>query len=303
MDITDPRVKYVKHVGPTVRRVYWNIGNICPYSCSYCPKDYHRGDIPFHSTEIIQSTLKKLPRCVVTFGGGEPTYHPDFAKILKEKPEHIYIGMSSNLSRPYSFWEDIIDDVFTILATYHIEHTILNRFIKTAEYIYSEKKTKGQINLVMLPSHWDKCVDVYQALRSKNLPVSVKPILNTIDPTESSNVGVIPDYSQEQLNWMTEHNNDAPNFIGLYDTNGVEVGRTSAWGLLSSKQSFKGWKCYTPMYYIYINSRGEIFDQTCDQRSKIGSLESGFDIPTDPKICRLETCWCMSDIIQKKEKV
>jgi len=304
ININDDIVSYVQPINQAVKRVYWNLGNTCPYSCSYCPKEYNSGSVPYHAIDLVLKTLQKLDECVVTFGGGEPTYHPEFERIVDEKPDHIKIGISSNLARPYAFWERIVDKILLVMATYHVEFTNIERFIPTAELIYLKYKRQGQITVVMLPSRWDECVTAYETLVSHKLPVSAKPVLNTIDPTESESIDVIPDYTKEQLDWITKHNEgDGPKFMGIYSKTGELLERVSSWGLLSAKQSFKGWLCYTPMQYLCINKFQDVFDQSCNQRSKIGTLSEGFTIPTSPSICRQSVCWCMSDIIQKKEKI
>jgi organic radical activating enzyme len=304
ININDPKVSYIQPVYPAVKRVYWNLGNICPYSCSYCPKEYNSGTVPFHDIDLVLSVLNKLDKCVVTFGGGEPTYHPDFERILVEKPAHIKIGVSSNLARPYAFWERVIDKVLLVMATYHVEFANMERFIPTAELIYIKNKCQGQITIVMIPSRWDECVAAYDTLVAHKLPVSAKPILNTIDATEADSIDIIGDYTKVQLDWITEHNaGDGPKFMGVYSTNGELLEKVSGWGLLSSKQSFRGWLCHTPMQYLCVNKFQEVFDQSCNQRSKLGTLTEGFSIPTKPKICTQNVCWCSSDIIQKKEKV
>ena len=305
ININDLTVGCVKPLHAPVKRVYWNLGNTCPYSCSYCPKEYNSGSVPYHDIELVLDTLQKLDPCVVTFGGGEPTYHPYFERIVNEKPDHIKVGVSSNLARPYAFWERIVDKLLLVMATFHIEFTPIDRFITTAELIYLKHKKQGQITVVMLPERWDDCVTAYETLVSRNLPVSAKPVLNTIDPTESDSINVIDDYTQDQLDWITNHNDEekGPKFMGIFSKTGELLEKVSSWGLLSAKQSFNGWLCHTPMFYLCINKFQEVFDQSCNQRSKLGTLTEGFTIPTSPTVCRQSACWCMSDIIQKKEKI
>lgn len=302
--INDSRVKYIQPVGPVVKRVYWNLGNICPYTCSYCPASYNSGTVPFHDIDLILKTMHNLDECVITFGGGEPTYHPDFERIINEKPKHIKVGVSSNLARPYDFWTRVVDKLTIVMATFHIEFAKLDRFIQVAELIYLKYKKHGQITLVMVPEKWDECIAAYNELLAHNLPVSAKPILNTIDSTEADSITVIDSYTESQLNWMTTHNEeDSKKFMGVYSDNDELIEQVSIWGLLSAKQSFAGWLCYTPMQYLCITKYQEVYDQSCNQRTKLGTLTEGFTIPTSPVICRQSACWCTSDIVQKKEKI
>lgn len=304
ININDASVKYVRPTYPPLKRVYWNLGNTCPYTCSYCPTEHNSGTVPFHNIDLVLGTMNKLGECVITFGGGEPTYHPEFERILSEKPKHIRIGVSSNLARPYEFWERIVNKLSLVMATYHIEFTNMDRFLRAADLIYLKYKRQGQITIVMVPEKWDECVAAYETLVAHNLPVSAKPVLNTIDATEADTIEVIDEYTAEQLAWITDHNDvDGPKTMGVYSGSGELLEKVSPWSLLAAKQSFRGWLCYTPMYYLCINKFQEVFDQACNQRTKLGTLTEGFTAPTEPSICRQGACWCMSDIIQKKEKV
>lgn len=302
MNITDPEVSYIAPLGPTVKRVYWTLGNNCTYACSYCPKDFHSGTIPYPSLETIQKVFSSLQRSVVMFGGGEPTYHPEFERILDEKPRSIQVGVSSNLARPFHFWQRVAPKLSSVIATYHVEYASLERFIKTAKLIYKDCGVMGQVTLVMLPSKWEECIAAFNALTSEGIPTTAKPILNTID-SEEANVFVIPDYTQEQLFWIEENNRlDGRKVIGLYNKEGILLDRISTGGIIASKYSFKDWSCYTPVNNLLITRFGEVYDMSCNQRKKLGTIEKGFSIPAEPVTCSQDLCWCTSDLIQKKIK-
>lgn len=302
MNISAPNVSYISPLGPTIKRVYWTLGNKCTYACSYCPKDFHSGTIPYPSIETIQQVFKAIPRSVVMFGGGEPTYHPDFERILEEKPRNVQIGVSSNLARPISFWERVAPKLISVIATYHAEYASLERFVETAKLIYQQCGVLGQVTLVMLPSKWDECVTAFERLVSEGLPVTAKPILNTID-SEEANVYVIPDYTPDQLVWIEKNNNsDGRKVIGLYNKDDILVDRTSTGSIIASKYSFKGWTCYTPVNNLLISKSGDVYDMSCNQRSKLGNIVDGFNVPTEPVVCSQNLCWCTSDLIQRKSK-
>lgn len=208
MDLNSPEVAYIKNLSKDEFHVYWTLSSVCTYSCSYCPPEFHDGKYKYHPLEVIQKTFNKLPRANVMFGGGEPTFHPDFERIVLEKPEHISISLLTNVSRPIAFWERIVDHLDIVISTFHVEFAIPDRFLKTVELIYLKSGRKGQVHMAMPPKHWDQCVDMYHLLRSNQIRVTIKPILTSImnlgDPGEPDQK-MIDDYTPEQVDWMKKH--------------------------------------------------------------------------------------------------
>lgn len=280
--------------------VIWLLGNQCTYECSYCPKMFHDGSAKYQPTDVIQEVMKALPKCNITFSGGEPTFHPDFEKIVLEKPDWVDISIISNASRPLSFWERIAEKLRLVTLTYHVEYAIHERFVSIAELVYKNHKKMGSINLIMMPSRWEECVNVYDKLMSKGFRVAPKSLV------ENFGVGAtktVKEYTTEQLNWITEKNKSNYKLISVINKNNDVIYETSPAELISTNQvNFKGWTCYTNTQCLCIDMIGDVYDTSCSQRTKVGTIYEGFTISTEPLICDQTFCWCYADIIPKKTK-
>ena len=93
INLNDTSVGYIDGIPRRDWWVYWVLGNYCNYKCSYCVPSLNSGSNKYHDVNVVLDTLKKLPPCMVRFSGGEPTLHPDFERIILEKPEHIRISI------------------------------------------------------------------------------------------------------------------------------------------------------------------------------------------------------------------
>ena len=291
--LSDPNVSYINGNFPYVFRVFWLLGNFCPYECSYCTPYLHSGSAPYHNIDVVLNTMKKLPKSRICFSGGEPTYHPDFERIVKEKPEHIDIGLLSNAARPLSYWERIAPNLKFSVLTYHIEYAQYDRFLSIAELLYKTHALGGRVNLTMLPSRWDECVEVYNRLVGEGIGVVAKPILEYLGKEAKR---MVVDYSDEQIEWMT--NSSQPTDIEsspiyAYNTDGELLFTTSCTELLSSKQTnFKGWQCDLPSKYLLITSTGDIFNTTCPQGTKLGNIHTDFKFNGNSITCNQNFCSC-----------
>lgn len=282
--------------------VFWLLGNQCTYKCSYCPDTFHSGSHKYQPIEVIQRVLKSLPKSHVMFSGGEATFHPDFEKIVLEKPDHIRISVISNASRPIAFWERITEHLDTVVLTYHSEFANLDRFLETAKLVYLTHKRKGRINLTMIPEKWDICVNAYNKLKEAGLKVVAKPLVEDFGFKAEK---LISGYTEEHVKWITEASKTVEyKIISVVGKNGEILGNTNPSELLITNQTnFKGWQCWTNTRVLNIGYGGGVKDTACKQREVLGDIYTGFTIPTEPKICYQDFCWCHSDIQPPKFKV
>lgn len=292
--------------------VYWMLGDKCTYSCSYCSPSLHSGSYSFHPLETVLKTYAKIPKpATIMFSGGEPTYHPDFEEIVRQKPPDLKIGVITNLSRPLAFWERVSNFISVPVLTYHIEFANLERFITSAKHIFencdrNHNQTEFiRINLPMSIRQWNDCQKVYYRLKDENLPVVPKPLIELGKKITSFEQKVNIGYSSEQLNWINNENLESDNFkpISVYNKEKKLLYNTNGNELLSNNQTnFQNWLCYAPVEGINIRFNGDVRTMICKQGETIGNIFSDFKIPTDPVICNLNLCWCQSDIPRTKIK-
>jgi len=282
--------------------VYWMMGNVCTYKCSYCPKHIHSGDVAYHPLEIIQKTLNSFPKgASVTLSGGEPTYHPDFEQIILEKPAHLRINLLTNGSRPYAFWERIVYKLNHVTLSYHIEFTKLERFLKTAELIFQIAKRPGIINMVMKHDRWDECIIAYNAIKAAGLAVTAKAEMTTLGPTAV----VSPHYKKEHRAWLAATSqSETHNNLVVFNKDNRFMGSTNPTELLATNQNdFRGWECHASITRLLIVPQGKVYDTQCKQQRLLGTIYDGFTLATEPVVCRTAACWCYNDLEAKKVKL
>jgi organic radical activating enzyme len=293
LNLSDSEVAYISGVKNNHIIVYWVLGNFCTYKCSYCVPILNGGDRPYHSTEVIQNTLKLLPASTVRFSGGEPTYHPDFEKIVMEKPDHINVEVLSNAARPFAFWERITPYLAGVHLSYHLEYAQLDRFVETAELIYKTYKKPGRVNMMMVPSKWDECLNVYNTLRSKGIGVTAKPIMDKWATLSN-------EYTPEQVNWLKTSYYDVK-FIKVFNSKNEIISEADPGEIVSKRMNnFLGWTCHVPRHYIQITGLGDVTDTCCANGTKLGNIYTGFRLSTEPIICKLNRCVTFCDISGKK---
>jgi MoaA/NifB/PqqE/SkfB family radical SAM enzyme len=282
--------------------VTWDLGNFCPYSCSYCPDEFHNGSIEYHQIDAIFKVFAQLPKnTIVTFMGGEPTYHPDFENIIENKPDNIKIAIISNAARPLGFWERIAPNLTAATLSFHSEHTIPDRFFEVGELIYKKNKVYGKVFLIMNPEKWDYCVDIYNKLNELQIPVTPKPILENFGFLSTN---IISTYTKHQIDWLTNENQSRKEkTIKIFDQDKELIYETNSSELILKKlNNFKNWNCYAGMYHLSVEYNGDIHDTRCRQRRLLGNINSNFYLPTSPIICEQSFCSCQSDLQVKKIK-
>ena len=301
INLSDADVAYIKYATPVRNLVYWEMGNTCTYKCSYCTPPFNAGNLPYHDTQAVQDTLKKLPTSLIIFSGGEPTFHPDFEKIVLEKPDHISIGVVTNASRPLAFWERIASKLSFVILSYHSEFAQLDRFMKVAQLILKERKINGRINVVMIPWMWDECVATYNEFVSAGLNVVAKQLLKSFG---NGCKGSVIEYTPEQIEWLSNAShlhNDGGVLVNVYNKDHQVIHFTNATELFVLNQTnFNRWNCHVPEQYLVISSSGNAFNTSCDQKTAVGDIYNGFTFPNEAMVCKQQLCWCYGDIAGTK---
>lgn len=280
--------------------VYWLLGNFCTYSCSYCPSRFNNGSVPYIPLDVIHRTLDGLPKSNIMFGGGEPSYHPDFESIIAHTSREHKYSILSNGSRPIQFWERVAPKLFTVVLTYHIEFARHGRFMDLAKLVYLEHKKQGHVNLTMLPSRWSECVAAFDALTDAGIKVLPKPLLEDFGVNAEQ---LISDYTPDQLSWIQDRNVEQANNIGLYDIDNNLISVTNPNILLSAKQTdFHGWECSVGKSFMLISFTGDVYNSQCGQRKSLGNIYGSWQQDTSDMLCTQHYCWCHTDIIAEKKR-
>lgn len=300
----------------------WVINNICTNSCSYCPSNLHDGTNHHydwdHARRFVEECFEKYGNIQCNLSGGEPTVSPFF----KELVNLIYekggtTNLTSNLARTKDWWDDIVDKISVISVSYHPE------FMQTKEkedefidkILFLTKRTRIAVRVMMLPSHWDQCINFYERVKEVNDSYCIELVRVLPNFGIGTNFCEIS-YTPEQDSIL---NNTPPilkfgylppefRHIQLDSRITYEDGYTEPLdfhvsSVLENTQStdFSGWSCDVGLESIFVHYDGRVQRGNCAEGGWIGSIMETVDWPTDSIICNKTVCHCIADVMLTKK--
>jgi len=84
--------------------------------------------------------------------------------------------------------------------------------------------------------------------------------------------------------------------IIIYSTEGIAEESNVNDLLAEEENKFKGWLCWAGIQNITILNDGTVVRAICRVGGSLGSIYTGFTMPTEPIICTKEKCTCAADI-------
>jgi len=138
--------------------------------------------------------------------GGEPTYHPDYLKIVEELGDDSYwcnfqsIHMTTNLSRDIKWLEEYAMLVSrfhraSVTASFHSEFANKDLFIEKL-IMLQEHDIHVTINMVMVPEYFEGDYKTALQFHRSGINVTLKP---QSDPHANF---VVSGYTDEQLEML-----------------------------------------------------------------------------------------------------
>lgn len=114
---------------PIVHQVLWDITRRCNYDCSYCWPSVHNNVESYHEYEKIIETIDSAidtwaegSEIRWNFGGGEPTMHPNFLKILEHlNQKNQWVLVTTNGSRSNKYFTELVKYCNSINMSTHFE--------------------------------------------------------------------------------------------------------------------------------------------------------------------------------------
>lgn len=301
----------IEQLNSDVFNLTWIINNICPNSCSYCPENLHNGSNHNYEWKNVQIFLKELSdrygkiRCSI--GGGEPTMSPflyDMISMINDLGGLVTI--TSNGYRTPEYWKDIAPKINWLGFSYHPEFSTERYFenLDTVKYL-----TQVSARVMMLSSHWDQCVEVYERLRKDSYYItSAVRITNWLG---NDNNGT-DQYTSEQLQWFYNLQTDTKNKYKHIDSskfvyfptraymsdNSSEIIRDATLYINNKQTLFKGYTCEIGIKSMYVNQFGNIKRGNCNEGGIIGNINNPNEInwPTEPVTCSYNSCDCGTDV-------
>lgn len=297
--------------------VQWCLGNVCNYSCSYCPINLHNGSVPWTSISTIENLINKIKllhpdkKLYFEFTGGEITVNKDFIDICKLcKSNNIFIKFLTNGSRTIRWWEENKQHFDHVIMSFHSEFADPNHFCDVIKTLKDDCLVHA--NIVMSLDNWDKCIDVANEVKEiGNCSVYIKPLKEDIS-------GKMYSYSDEQLSifknqkqlfgsqvkWTKSIPKEVRGLMKSVDkdNNIVNVSSYSDF-FVKGTNSWLGWQCWAGIEQIIIDLDGSIYRGWCKVGGCIGNVNDDFILPDDPIICTKTFCGCASDVMCTKRKI
>lgn len=297
--------------------VNWNLGNMCNFSCSYCPSILNDGSFGWNDFEVVKKFIDSTvthyaPRKVYfEFTGGEVTLWKDFIKCVEYIKDIGHdVGFISNSSRTIRWWDKNKEKFDHVCLSFHPEEGNADHFIEVVKIMSQQCRTHVNIMMHYKPEIWSKCVDVAdQVIKLKNISLALQPLI--IDFGET-----LYEYTQEQLNFIDrqwhdygskiEHDKTWKLYRGsmdMLDTVNDLKQNSSAHRFINDKTNdWSGWDCWAGIEQIVVDFDGSIMRGWCRVGGAFGNMKDPDNIhwPQSPIKCNKKMCHCNFDIMCKK---
>lgn len=291
--------------------VSWILGRFCNYKCSYC-WPYANSNIPdYYSLDLYKSTIdyiklqareNKFQDFHWSFSGGEPTSYKNLLELIKHLEDGITpyqsIHMTTNLSPSKKWWGkwDQATELLqrrSITASYHSEFANEDEFAEKCLFLMNAN-IFVTINQVMIPNQFYELYERCKRFADKGINVTLKPQSN------ETATKIVDGYTNEMITIMQEGfpqkiKGDELHQVRLMDNdNNVyyidQAERFNAFGF----NKFKDWICNSGYQSIIIRNDEVKRGYSC-RDEKLGDINNGFKIYSNPTTCMTNTCVSSAD--------
>jgi MoaA/NifB/PqqE/SkfB family radical SAM enzyme len=295
--------------------VNWCLGNVCNYSCSYCPEYLHNSTKPWPLPDVIKKFIIQIKnhffdkQIYFEFTGGEVTMYKHFESIAKFCHSiGIRVGLISNGSRTIRYWQENKQYFDHICLSFHSEFADADHFVNVVKTVHMDVKT--HVNIMMNPNHFDLGLNVARRCRELgNLSLALQPLLHDM------NRGLF-EYSDNQKTVLDNQYELITKNIPIYKQYDYYRGamrkvRTDGSSEIANTYDFineksndwSGWNCYAGLEQIVVDTDGTVFRGWCKQGGEIGNIHAEVHLPELPVLCASTNCACGLDIMCTKEKI
>lgn len=286
--------------------VSWILGRFCNYSCSYC-WPYAHSDKPDHqSLQTYIKTIESIKQQANdngfnmfhwSFSGGEPTAYKELLGLLYEVSNDS-IHMTTNLSPGIKWWDRYLQMTKasrrrSITASYHHEFADEDEFVYKCKYL-QDNGILVTVNQVMVPEHFDMLYNRCKRMSDVGINVTLKPQSN---PSASK---VVDGYTDEQIEILQT---GFPQHI--FDEEVLQVklidNEQKVWFIDQAERfnsfgfnKFKDWTCNSGYQSVIIRENEVKRSYSCHDQL-LGTLNNGFKLFDEPKVCITPTCVSSAD--------
>lgn len=296
--------------------IYWTLTDFCNFKCNYCISKlhdgfYYKGIKPgFPTNEQIDMFINNLinkhivgKKLFLIISGGEPTLHPMFSTIIDRLIPYGFIGVKTNGSRSYEWWEKLITLPNLITISLHPEFTNIEKINKIGRYLLT-KNVELTFNLSCDPKYWNDTIKIYENLDDMLKPRTQPKILTYIGTIDSERY----EYNNDQKLFIDQvqttynvfrkgrKNLSSENDLAIMtfeDNTTKQVNNISAL-IMNKLNNFFQWKCSAGSTGINVNFDGYVWAGICKIKN-LGRIEN-FNLLTDYVSCNKKFCPCPADI-------
>lgn len=289
--------------------VYWHLTDNCNYKCNYCPAFLNQGWFAngrypgFPTQEELLKLIDKLElisktkKIYIVLSGGEPTIHPMFDDILNRITKFSSVGIITNGSRSVEWWKKLKTLPDRITISLHPEFTKMEKIIDLSRYLL-EHKVKLIYHLSADPNNWDKVKEMFETLDDSLKNHIIFKIITDLEKNQDRKVY---EYSNDQLNYIKEHQNFNEELFENFETDTRVLYEDETSDIcnvqnliLNQKNKFLNWKCSAGINGIKINVDGNVYAGICSIK-KLGKI-TDFNLLDEYLNCDRSFCACPGDI-------
>jgi hypothetical protein len=298
--------------------------DLCNYRCAYCDESYWGGSHRWLKFDDVRRFLDQLVAINrrdlyhISFTGGEPTLWPEFPRLCRYLKERRWeIGMTSNGSKPLSFWDEVKDDFNWISLSYHPQYAKDDHFLELIRLLSARAKVAVRLMMHRERRFWERSFAFGETLRSlkgiNSTYVEYVPLQENFGKDSTPVVyepwqqeafrGLRPFAAQDPEIPATPRKFAAPdlwNYQVVYADGARELCRPNEL-VVQDLVDFEGWTCFAGVEMMFVDHTGEIYRGGCKIGGRIGRIgDESFSFPSAPVVCTKNFCPCGTDIQTKK---
>jgi len=298
--------------------VNWNLGNMCNYSCSYCPSILNDGSFGWNDMDVVTGfidavMLNYAPRKVYfEFTGGEVTLWKDFVKVAKYIKEQGHdIGFISNASRTIRWWETNKENFDHACLSFHPEHADPDHFYEVVKIMSQVCRTHVNIMGHTDPTLFDLGVTLSNKLADniENISMAFQPLVVDFGDQRfpyTDEQQTVFDDQFDLFGKRVKHTKEFKLYRGSMDMsddiNQLTQTISPQHFISENKNDWSGWDCWAGVEQIIVDFDGSVWRGWCRVGGSLGNMKhsGGVNFPTKPVRCNKNYCHCNFDIMCTK---
>ena len=297
--------------------VNWNLGNMCNFSCSYCPSILNDGSFGWNEYDVVKNFIDEVikvyaPRTVYfEFTGGEVTLWKDFVKTamyIKERGHDI--GFISNGSRTIRWWEKNKVNFDHVCLSFHPEEGDHEHFLEVVQIMSKQCRTHVNIMMHNDPDKFEIGKGLAQdVIACENISIALQPLVidfgNERYPYTDEQLQIIDDQFKDYGSKI-KHTKEFKIYRGSMDmidtVNDLKQNSSAHRFIADNQNNWKGWDCWAGNEQFVVDFDGSIWRGWCRVGGSFGNIKrpEQINFPDKPVRCNKAYCHCNFDIMCKK---